>query len=229
MAEDLFHSLSPSKLRQEISVRVLKDQRALPERAKIFGAVSEMQGFDGWPGLLPVADVQKLIDAGEMELNRGICGTNGLPAFFYADQLVRGPLYPGLLTAFGHGIYLSTVSEHDPGTPPIPAFPRVSKSAARYSGQNETGVILRCSLKASAKILVQKDFDEFRRENRNRAREAQLTDYGSLAAALGYDAMECDKLRADQTETWYVVVNRTALTFQNTVLQRGHASEGRKS
>ena len=181
-----------------------------------------MQGFDGWPGLLPDIDVDNLINRGERELNRGICGTKGLSAFFYADQLIHGSMYPGVLTAFGHGIYLSTVSELPPEGNRIAAFPRISKSAAKYGGQNETGVILRCSLKADAKILIQNEFDEFRRQNRNRAREAQVIDYGTLAAALGYDAMECDKIGVEQTETWYVVVNRTALTFQQTVLQRGH-------
>lgn len=219
MADDLFHKLSPKRLKEEIAQKVLLDQRSLPERTKIFSAVANMQGFDGWPGLEGVDDIERLIAAGQIELNRGLCGNKGVPAIFYAKELLMGPMYPGTLAAFGSGIHLSTVSEYDA---PVPGFPRCAKTSLKYWGNTGTGVIVRCVLNANAKIFTSEQLVEFRRENRNRARESQLTDLGSLTAALGYDGFICDKLEANQTEEWYVIVNRTALTFQTIVLQRGH-------
>ncbi len=216
MAEDLFHKLSPSRLKAEIAQKVALDQRSLPARTKIFAAVASMQGFDGWPNLADPAAIEKLITEGHTELNRGLCGTPGVPAIFYARELLKGPMYPGTLAAFGSGIHLSTVSAWS-GT--VPSFPRCSETARKYSGSDGTGVILRCVLNRTARILNIEDLAEFRRDNRNRAREADLTDFGSLAAALGFDAFMCEKLDAGQEETWYVVVNRTALTFQTVVLQ----------
>jgi hypothetical protein len=184
-----------------------------------------MQGFDGWPGLQPPNEIERLIANGHKELNRGICGTKGVPAIFYARELLKGPMYPGTLSAFGSGIHLSTTSESPPDDAAKSGFPRCSKTAMEYACGDDTGVVLRCVLKPESRILETDEIRDIRRDNKNRAREAQLNDFGALVAALGFDGFLCDKVADDQTELWYVIVNRTVLTFQNLVLLRGHKPE----
>src|SRR5262249_38584360 len=152
-----------------------------------------------WPGLVRPEELDKLVAEGNYELNRGLVGTPGVPAITYARELVKGPLYPGTLCAFGSGIHLASPSEPDGEHWPKPnvAFPRASKTACKYAcghDGKQTGVILRCVLRKDARVLQPDGIVEIRRENRNRAREAQLLDCGALTAALGFDAFMCEDL-----------------------------------
>lgn len=219
---DLFSTRSPQQICREVESYTREDMRSLPMRAKVFAAIVKMQGFDGHPALLNIAEIDVLLPQGYIELNRGISGTKSLPARMYASELVRGPMYPGTLSAFGTGIYLSTTSDLIATDPRTPAFPKISKTAQQYAAQDDTGMVIRCLLKPDAKILTQDQIREIRRDNRNRARESQLTDFGALTAALGFDGFICEKIDNDNQEVWYVVVNRTALIFQTRALQRGH-------
>jgi hypothetical protein len=218
MANDLFFKHSPSKLRAEIEQRASSDPRSLPWKAKIFAAVANLQGFDQWPELKTPAEVDRLIAAQHRELNRGISGTKGVPAIFYAKELLTGAMYPGTLAAFGTGIHLSTPSAFPTDLAAVPQFPRLSKTARKYASDDDTGAILRCALNPNAKILANEQIREIRRDNRNRAREAGLLDFGALTAALGFDGFLCEKLDTAQEESWYVIVNRTTLIFQNIAL-----------
>jgi len=221
MAEDIFHDLSPNELKKEIARITSEDVRSLPPNAKIFSAIVRLQNFDRLPEFTDYGCINKMVAKGCVELNRGLSGTKGVPALLYARELIRGPMYPGTLSSLGNGIYLATTGDYadTPINPPM--FPNLSKTAVKYASNDDSGVILRCALKESAKIL---DFDDVRaiaRDNRNRVRDAQVTDFGALTAALGFDAFFRDDTFDGSGEKVYVVVNRTALTFQREVLQCG--------
>lgn len=214
---DLFSTHSPSKLAEAIAKSVAGDHRSLPSRAKAFAAVAKMQGFDAYPDIRPAAEIDRLVTEEKcIELNRGLSGTNGIPAILYARELVMGSMYPGTQSAFGTGIYLADLgSAFEPATK-IAGFSRISKTAYDHAGAGENGVVLRCLLKPGSRILTHDELKDLRRDNKNRYREAQLSDCGSLTAALGCDGFFCDGIGTHEGEHWFVVVNRTALIFQST-------------
>jgi hypothetical protein len=178
-----------------------------------------MQRFDEWPDIKPPHEIQNLVAQGYKELNRGLSGSFGIPAKLYANELARGPLFPGTQSAFGTGIYLTDLGCPIMSNPAHPAFPNgVATTAHEHAGTGDNGVILRCLLKPDARLLSHDDVKAFRRENRNRFREAQLNDCGSLTAAIGYDGFQCDGIGSKAGEKWYVITNRSVLIFQTTYL-----------
>jgi hypothetical protein len=213
---DLFQTHSAGKLAEMVAQCVATDHRSLPSRAKTFAAVAKIQGFDAFPEMRTPEAIDALIAAGGIELNRGLSGSNGIPAILYARELVMGRLYPGTQSAFGTGIYLSDMGcAYAPASKPV-GFVRIARTSYDHARGGENGVIMRCVIKTGAKILSHDDLKEIRRENKNRFREAQLSDCGSLAAALGCDGFKCDGIEPNHGEQWYVIVNRSALIFQNT-------------
>jgi hypothetical protein len=221
MSCDLFLTHAPHKLAEAITQIMVSDQRSLPPRAKAFAAVAKMQGFDAFPDLKPAEEIDRMIkDDGCVELNRGLSGSNGIPAMMYAKELVLGTLYPGTQSAFGTGIYLTDLGcPFTLPTPAIPGFSRIAHTAHDHAGAGENGVVLRCILKKNARILTHEEVKELRRDNKNRYREAQLSDCGSLTAALGCDGFQCDGIGKNAGEKWYVVVNRTPLIFQSSCVR----------
>lgn len=217
MASDLFHDNSPSKLREKIDKLVTDDLRSLPKNAKRFAAVAKLQEFDSWPGLQPASHVDDEIAKGGVELNRGLSGSNGVPAILYARDLVLGPMFPGTQSALGSGIYFSDLGCPVAGFQAIDGFRRISKTASEHGNLGDTGVILRCVLKSGSKLMPHQELTEYFTANRNRCREAQITDCGTLVAALGFDGIVCDYASHNHGEQWYVIVNRTALIFQRTI------------
>ena len=216
MATDIFHGLSRPELKKRIDELVLADQRSLPRRAKVFSAVAKIQGFDMLPDIISPAEMTALIATGKTELQRGISPNASVPAILYARELARGPLYPGTLSAIGHGIYLSTTSvpyAHNP------AFPMISRVAHEYAKREHPGVIVRCCMKEDVKSADDAELKTFLREHRNRAKEVGINDLGTFAAALGLDGYFCDNVYDHTTERVWVVVNRGCLVFQNIALQ----------
>jgi hypothetical protein len=179
-----------------------------------------MQGFDAFPQWKPHAEMVGLLAAGARELQRGLSGSNGLPALKYARELLTGLMYPGTQCAFGTGIYFTDMGCSFSPKNPIPGFEKIAKTAYDHAGADDSGVILRCTLRPGTKILTHDEVKDLRRENRNRFREAQLSDCGSLTAALGCDGFTCPGIGPNDGEQWYVIVNRTALIFQNTCVNR---------
>lgn len=220
MADDLFYGLSRAELKKEITALVSKDQRSLPERAKVFSAVANMQKFDMLADIVECEELEKRVTDGAIELQRGIAPNRGVPAILYARELLLGPLYPGTLSALGHGIYLATTSvefgKHE-------GFPRISRIAHEYAKKCHPGIIVRCALKKDAKITDAEGLKDFLRENRNRARDVGITDVGTFAAAFGFDGYFCDGVEPGTNERVWIVVNRGALVFQKNALQIGPA------
>jgi len=216
MGSDIFHGLSRPELKKRINEHVACDQRSLPQRAKIFAAVAKIQEFDTLPDVVSPNEMNEMIGSGLTELQRGISANGSVPAILYARELARGPMFPGTLSAIGHGIYMATTSveykDH-------PAFPRVSKVAHEYAKKEHPGVIVRCCLKQSIKSADDEDLKQFLREHRNRAKEVGINDLGTFAAALGLDGYYCDNVYDHTTERVWVVVNRGCLVFQNIALQ----------
>lgn len=216
MAEDIFYGLSKAELKKEIDCVVEKDKRSLPAKAKIFAAVAKRQRFDMLPDVASPEELTAMISEGAVELQRGISSNSGIPAKLFAGELVRGPLFPGTLTASGQGIYLATTSVVYGGHI---AFPRFSHVAHKYAKKEAPGMIVRCVLKKDAKTSEASDLSQFLRENKNRAKDVFGTlDLGTFAASLGIDGYSCDHYEHPGETTW-VIVNRSALVFQTIGLQ----------
>src|SRR5260221_580613 len=69
-------------------------------------------------------------------------------------------------------------------------------------------------LKEGSRMAQREDLTQDLRENRNRAKRAGITDLGSFAAALGFDAFYSDYVYEDSDERVYTVLNRGMLIVQ---------------
>lgn len=223
MPGDIFHGQSPARLRKEIQEKIAADLRTLPERSKIFAAIAAIQGFDGWPTVAEPAAIDEMVAGGAVELQRGISESNGIPAITYAKELIGGPMYPGTFSAFGTGIYFANPGPQAVNSEP---FAGCSSTALNYARKGGSGVIVRAALPKGARIAERDELNGYFRENRNRATEAGITDFGSFCAALGFDGFVCDKVNAISDESWYVLVNRKILVIQNSILQLHQPAEG---
>jgi hypothetical protein len=217
MGPDIFYGLSRAELKKRIDGFVDLDNRSLPKRAKVFAAVAKIQGFDQLPDIVTPEVLQSMISSGHVtELQRGLSSNSGVPALLYATELLSGPLYPGTLSAVGHGIYLAATSVDYPHHP---AFPRISRVAHEYAKKSHPGIIVRCGLKEDARVVDYEGLTHYMRDNRNRAKEVGITDLGAFAASLGIDGYYCDGICGPHPEQVWIVVNRKSLVFQNTALQ----------
>jgi DUF971 family protein len=214
MATEILYSLSTNELEKEIKKLLADDQRSLPHRSKVFSAVAKIQKFDVLPEVVELEQLNHEIAKGCIELNRGVSSTKGVPSQFYAMELVRGSLYPGTLSALGNGIYFAAPSMKDETF--LPNFPLVSKVALKYTKGENSGTLIRAALKSASKVADCDDLKQDLRENRNRARAAGITDIGTYAAALGFDAYYADGIYDDADERIYTVLNRGSLLIQKT-------------
>jgi len=216
MAVNLIQDRSPAELKKEITGIVEKDLRALPGTAKIFAAVAQLQGFDRLPEMVDPERINQFIMEGCKELQRGISPSDGVPAELYARELIGGTLHPGTKIAYGQGIYLSTPSIDED----LPEFPKVSEVARHYAcSPDGAGIVLRCILKKEVQLLEREDILEHFREEKNRARQAGISDLGTFAAACGFQGYTCDGIAPKHEEEVVVVLDRTALVFQRVALQ----------
>src|SRR5260221_2136169 len=207
MANDILNGLSPNELNKEILQLISKDQRGLPPPSKILAAVAKLQRFDVLPENATTEDINKAVANNCVELNRGLAATKGVPSVFYARELIHGSLYPGTLSAFGNGIYFAVPSsaEHPKC---CATFPKISIVALKYTTGETPGALLRAVLKEGSRMAQREDLTQDLRENRNRAKRAGITDLGSFAAALGFDAFYSDYVYEDSDERVYTVLNR---------------------
>lgn len=212
MGNDILNGLSPNELQKEIQKFVCEDQRALPLRSKVFSAIAKLQKFDVLPDAVEIDDINKAVEGGSIELNRGLSGTKGIPAQLYAKELIFGALYPGTLSAKGNGIYFAVPSKVEARF--LPIFPRISIAAMKYTKGETVGILLRAALKKDSKLADCDELKEYMRENKNRSKRAGITDLGAFAAALGFDALYEDALYDDTGERIYTVLNRGALLIQ---------------
>jgi hypothetical protein len=216
MAVNLIQDRSPSELKKEITGIVEKDLRALPGTAKIFAAVARLQEFDRLPEIADPARIDHFIAEGCKELQRGISPSDGVPAELYARELIGGTLHPGTRIAYGQGIYLSTPSIAGN----LPEFPKISEVARHYAcSPDGAGIVLRSILKNEVQLLEREDIFQHFREEKNRARQAGISDLGTFAAACGFRGYTCDGIAPKYEEEVVVVLDRTALVFQRVALQ----------
>jgi len=217
---DLFHSMSPESFKARVGQYVSTDRKVLPEDAKAFAAITAMQGFDGRPSLGSVEQISHLRDSGHTQVFRGIHSSgNGIPVGLYAQALLSGELHPGTQTAYGHGIYLAEASK-DPEKRKsglTEGFEDRSMTAWEYANKAHPGVILRAVISPDCNVREFEDLHADYPDYRTRALKMGIQDIGSFAAALGIDAYFTDCF--DPHERIWVVLNRTVLTFQATVLQ----------
>jgi hypothetical protein len=213
--KDILNGKSPAELLKEINEIVGKDQRSLPSRSKVFAAIAKLQKFDVLPEVGDSSELDKTVKSGGINLNRGMSGTKGIPAIFYAVELIKGAMYPGTLTAVGNGMYFATASVD--GTVGA-GFDKVSFAAQKYTKGDEPGVLVRAALKSCNCIEECALMGDNMKESRIRAKSAGIADIGAFAAALGYDAIYANGVYEDTKEIVYVVLNRGALIVQKTCL-----------
>lgn len=213
MAEDILNGFSVNELSKEIAKFVSEDQRSLPHRAKVFAAVAKLQKFDVLPEVIEPEKMNEKIPLGCIELNRGLSSANAIPSQFYALELVKGSMYPGTLSALGNGIYFAVPTVRDEKF--LPTFPLVSAVALKYTKGVNSGCLIRAALVKNAKIANCDDLKDDLRQNRNRARSSGITDVGTFAAALGFDAYFADGVYNDTEERIYTVLNRGAIYVQS--------------
>jgi hypothetical protein len=217
---DLFHSMSPERFKERVEEYVSRDRRVLLSDAKVFAAITAMQGFDGKPILGSATEISCLRDHGYTQVFRGIHSSNdGIRADLYAEALLAGQLHPGTQTAYGHGIYLAEASR-DPEKRKsglASGFEDRSITAWEYANKAHPGVILRAVINPKARVREFEDLYADFPDYRTRALRMGIQDIGSFTAALGIDAYFTDDF--DPDERIWVVLNRTVLTFQATVLQ----------
>lgn len=212
--DDILNGLSVNELKREIESLVAKDQRSLPQKGKVFAAIAKLQKFDVLPELVDITKCSAAIADGSVELNRGMSGTKGVPSTFYATELALGALYPGTLTALGNGMYFSIPSKTEQKWNGL-GFSKVSIVALKYTSGDGSGILVRAALKKDARIAECDDLRSDLQDNRNRAREAGITDVGAFAACLGFDAFYADNMYDDCDERVYTVLNRGVLLLQN--------------
>lgn len=219
MASNLIAELSPNQLKAQLdSLMAANDQPLLPD-AKQFLAVAGLQGFDVRPRRCSTGEIEKMIAGGHQELNRGLRPSSGQPASFYANQLFSGPLYPGSEVVYGHGMYFAEPSECDIN-PANPNFPRISEVALKYATRDgAVGVVVRGVLDLAAKTATVDDLREDFKGDKNRRARAGISDLGVYAAALGIDAFSVEEAFDYSNERTWIILNRSAVTFQNSGLR----------
>ena len=214
MAENLFNKLNPSELKREINERVEKETRSLPHNAKVFAAIAAIQGFDSYPDLVPPADLNGLIEAGRTELFRGVVGLKGVSVRVFAEDLLRGTMCPGTQSAIGTGIHFAIPSMKDPENSD---FPHMSQIAVEYATGQFGGAITRAAIDPQ-RAKDCRELLQINRDYKASARKAGIMDVGALAAAYGVEAFFAERHYDHVPEDIWVVLNRGALTFQNSVL-----------
>lgn len=219
LPKDLLHRLSTNELHKEIEKLVSDDVRSLPRKPKVFAAIAKLQKFDLLPQSVTHGELDKLVEDGCIEIQRGISPTKGIQASLYAQELREGPMYPGTLSAMGNGVYFAVPSLK---IAPIGGFKMLSRVALKYTKGDGYGVIVRAVLKKEAQCIEKDQLTEVMRDFKGRAKSAGITDMGALAAALGFDAFYCDGVYDDTHERVWVVLNRAALVLQTADLKIRH-------
>jgi len=167
----------------------------------LMGGLSEQLGFDGLPEHGDPARLDQEIDAGGIELWRGVQPhTTGSGQTKSAQSMVddyrNGPVFYGFGTV-GNGVYTSNRRE----------------TAEQYGGGPD-GAVQRIVLRADARTIDSQQLAELheRWQAENPDGPLVLADPGRFAMALGYDAiirdLSAEGLGSD--ERYVVVLNRTA-------------------
>ena len=218
-AQNLIEDWSPAKLEAQIEHLVAQETRALLDGAKVFAAVASIQEFDRLPAIMAPGALTAIVGAGGTEMNRGLSSAAGIPAESFARVFSNGPLYPGALTAIGHGIYFahpSLVSEQNERG----FAPTCSETAKHYARRGQgPGCLVRAVLHPDARVVTREQAKEYFREQKNRAQRAGLRDLGVFCAAAGFDAIVAEDLHRWTSETCWNVLNRSALMTQEVCLQ----------
>jgi hypothetical protein len=152
-------------------------------------ALIHEQGFDGLPHVVSGQELAAFVQAGEMELYRGIAGTL---AAEYAEQLRSGLLWVGR-GGLGGGIYAAI-------------GPDARSHAAEYA-QEPGSVLIRMTVKTGARLVRVEEVEALLRRDVGRTLPPG-TRAGIIAAYLAYDGI------VDPHEGVMLVLNRTALRIQ---------------
>jgi hypothetical protein len=154
------------------------------------------RGYNGKPDVVSRDALDKHIADGEVELYRGVATKS------YANDIRDGQFYVGA-GVYGHGMYTASGKE--------------GRTIAEIYG--DTGAVVRMSLKKDAKVIDEVSLRVAGNAIQGKTPQEILSvsERGRLAVLLGYDAISVrNSLLSINENTFYIVVNRTAVRVQAT-------------
>lgn len=187
------------------------DHKVYPDRGDQFlASLLAAQGFDGLPDLVDDDELDKYVQAGEIEGFRGLSGgTSDGSLDDGITQFQAGQYYPGT-GMYGNGTYVAM------GLNAVQSFREASGYSSAYTASDGGGV-MRMTLKASARVAtyteIQQAMRQFARSS-DPIERAAAHDEGWTATLLGFDAIRTTAYgqgNAWSSMDYVVVLNRTAL------------------
>lgn len=184
------------------------DQRQAAARATPWDEhlvrVGELQGFDGLPQVGSRADLDAAVEAGWLEVWRGVMGSKTKSAADINAELRTGAYRPGK-GMYGNGYYTSTrrnTGETYRGRDPKTDFPAnpnaVDFEEADFEGEILPDSLLRIAIDPNARIIdledLQQQMEAASLDAFHPAIRTVLSDPGRFAAAAGYDAIRIREL-----------------------------------
>ena len=187
-------------------------------------ATAMAQGFDGPPVVGDDDDIDDALEAGGVELWRGIGGDRDpSTAVSYVDALRRGPAYYGY-GIYGNGIYA--------GDQRVIAMEYGAGNRFGAHSSVDHGALVRMALRPGARVIeysqakaahdawIQQRANETTGMGREEAiahigYARQFIDLGAWAALMGFDAIYADEARhagsSHDTSRHWAILNRTML------------------
>lgn len=197
------------------------------------GAAIIAQGFDGKPQIVTKAAMDVLVQGGSDEMWRGVRDVGGLTAKDIHNQLTDGEFYIGS-GIYGNGTYLTNKSDTAAGYGPslIRSTPRKEAKVADYfelEKQMQAEVKKKTEefdievdkwysrISEVGKSGDKEKYNQLREEfydwrNRENRLINLLNDSSVYAVMKGIDVVKMP--RGDSGESYYIVLNRTAMAIQ---------------
>lgn len=190
---DFCNSLSDSEVRSTQGYSFFNNRG----EDKVLKHIISMQEYDKLPKVVDEQEINRMVGTGYIGFTRGMRVEDG------ADAYRTGDMYIGRGVS-GSGVYATAFTNDGRYAKEAEAM----KNAKLYSGiydQPYTGSILVGALDKDAKIISKSDLERIRDEimpTLSDNAKGVFKNNGNLAAALGYDAIDCD------TKSYIIVLNR---------------------
>ena len=190
---DFCNSLSESEVRSTKGYSFFNSRG----EDKVLKGIISLQKFDKLPKIVDQEEIKRLVGTGYIGFTRGMRVEDG------ADAYKSGDMYIGRGVS-GSGVYATAFTNDGRYTNETTAM----KNAKEYSGiydQPYTGSILVGALNKDAKIISKSDLERIRNEimpTLSDNAKGVFSNNGNLAAALGYDAVDCG------TKSYIILLNR---------------------
>lgn len=195
------------------------DDRESTDNDPALGAIYSAQGFDGLPVLADARALDALVAEGGQQLFRGLTDPG------YVHEFQHGAYYPGVSVVHvaGNGTYATTeraVALNYADDQPDGVIRMVLRPDARIGNADELHQLRNEALAANQAERHQLDQiiprtpEIIARQELLSKRWDVLQDVGRFAAASGYDAYPLDFGMSGHNDTYWIVLNRTAVVVE---------------